>query len=107
MQLNKQISTKDINAQFLQGYKMPATTINFMLDEIIMLKYAEGQTDEEKNEDVTMFLEDARQYELQFVHSLVLHALEVARGAQKRGILDDLTVDEYCNYVFTDVGFIK
>ena len=85
---------------------MPNTTINYLFDEILLLKYSEGGTAEEKANHIDDFIEEAAQYESQLIHSIVFHTLEIVRGAERRGLLDDLSVNDVCKYVFTDVGFV-
>lgn len=107
MELNKDIPTGDVTPDFLAKLKMPDTTINYFFNEVLLLKYAENQTEEEMAVQVDEFIEEATQYEAQLIHSIVFHTLETVRGAERRGLLDDLSVNELCKYVFTDVGFIE
>jgi hypothetical protein len=106
MELNKDIPTGDITPDFLAKLKMPNTTISYLFDELLLLKYGEGGTAEDKADHFHDFVDEATAYESQLLHSVVFHTLEIVRGAERRGLLDDLSLNDVCRYVFTDVGFV-
>jgi len=87
--------TTEVNAEVLEEYKFPESSVNFLIDEL----YGEELTD--NAEDA---LAVAGIYESALLQSIVLHTLETVRGAERRGLLDELTMKELIEIVYTDVG---
>jgi hypothetical protein len=87
--------TTEVNAEVLGEFKFPDSSVNFLIDEL----YGEELTD--RADDA---LAIAGIYEDAFLQSIVLHTLETVRGAERRGLLDELTIGELMKIIYTDVG---
>jgi hypothetical protein len=87
--------TTEINAEVLEEYKFPETSVNFLMDELYGVELSE-----EAEESLIV----ASVYESAFLQSVVLHTLETVRGADRRDLLDDMKLKELIEIIYTDVG---
>ena len=87
--------TTEINAEVLEEYKFPETSVNFLMDELYGV---------ELSEEAEEALIVASVYESAFLQSVVLHTLETVRGADRTDLLDDMKLKELIEIIYTDVG---
>jgi hypothetical protein len=93
--VNAETLTTEINAEVLEEYKFPETSVNFLMDELYGV---------ELTEEAEEALIVASVYESAFLQSVVLHTLETVRGADRRDLLDDMKLKELIEIIYTDVG---
>jgi len=88
-QIQEHQLTTDVSAESLQGSKMPFDTLIYLQAMIDELGVDEGIW-------ATFDYQDC------FIESIILHTLETVRGAERRGLLDDLTIAELKEIVMAD-----
>jgi hypothetical protein len=98
--INGDSLTTEITPEVLQKYKHKHTT----MDDYFGGDH--GLTDEDKILEYETFYEMAMDDEDRLIQAVILHTLETVRGADRRGLLDDLTLEELKVTVLSDLGII-